>query len=60
MVSVEFVVKRYNFAVESVQKETASLQKRDCRARAKKPTAKQRGEIDKKAAIAGWGISQSG
>jgi hypothetical protein len=54
------VVKRYNFAVESVQKETASLQKRDCRARAKKPTAKQRGEIDKKAAIAGWGISQSG
>jgi hypothetical protein len=34
MVSLGFVVKRYNIAVESVQKETASLYKRDCRARA--------------------------
>jgi hypothetical protein len=33
-VSLEFVAKRYNIAVESVQKETASLYKRDCRARA--------------------------
>jgi hypothetical protein len=34
MVFLEFVAKRYNIAVESVQKETASLYKRDCRARA--------------------------
>ncbi len=60
MVSLEFVAKRHNIAAESVQKETASLLKRDCRARAKKPTAKQRGEIDKKAARARWIISQSG
>jgi len=60
MVSLEFAVKRYNIAAESVQTETASLFKRDCRARAKKPTAKQRSEIDKKAARARWGISQSG
>jgi hypothetical protein len=39
MVSREFVAKRYNIAVESVQKETASLQKRDCRARATHPSA---------------------
>ena len=39
MVSLEFVVKRYNIAAESVQKETASLRKRDCRARATHPGA---------------------
>jgi len=39
MVSVEFVVKRYNIAMESVRKETASLRKRDCRARATHPSA---------------------
>jgi hypothetical protein len=39
MVSLEFVAKRYNIAVESVQKETVSLQKRDCRARATHPSA---------------------
>ena len=39
MVSLEFVAKRYNIAVESVQKETASPQKRDCRARATHPSA---------------------
>jgi len=39
MVSLEFVAKRYNIAAESVQKETVSLQKRDCRARATHPSA---------------------
>jgi len=39
MVSLEFVAKRNNIAVESVQKETASLRKRDCRARATHPSA---------------------
>ena len=39
MVSLEFVAKRYNIAAESVQKETASLRKRDCRARAIHPSA---------------------
>ena len=39
MVSLEFVVKRYNIAMESVRKETASLRKRDCRARATHPSA---------------------
>jgi hypothetical protein len=39
MVSLEFVVKRYNIEMESVRKETASLQKRDCRARATHPSA---------------------
>jgi len=39
MVSLESVVKRYNIAVESVRKETASLRKRDCRARATHPGA---------------------
>ena len=39
MVSLEFVAKRYNIAAESVQKETASLRKRDCRARATHPSA---------------------
>ena len=39
MVSLEFAVKRYNIAVESVQKETASLFKRGCRARATHPSA---------------------
>jgi len=39
MVSREFAAKRYNIAVESVQKETVSLQKRDCRARATHPGA---------------------
>ena len=39
MMSLEIVVKRYNIAPESVQKETASLQKRDCRARATHPSA---------------------
>jgi hypothetical protein len=31
--------KRYNIAAESVQKETASLLKRDCRARVTHPSA---------------------
>ena len=39
MVSLEFVAKRYNIAVKSAQKETASLQKRSCRARATHPGA---------------------
>ena len=39
MVSLEVAAKRYNIAVESVQKETVSLQKRDCRARATHPGA---------------------
>jgi len=39
MVFLEFAAKRYNIAVESVQKETASLQKRGCRARATHPSA---------------------
>jgi len=39
MESLEFVAKRYNIAAESVQKETVSLQKRDCRARATHPSA---------------------
>ena len=61
MVSLEFAVKRYNIAVESVQKETASLLKRDCRARATHPGAVDyMSEIAKKAARARWGISQSG
>jgi hypothetical protein len=39
MVSLESVAKRYNIAVQSVQKETVSLLKRDCRARATHPSA---------------------
>jgi len=39
MVTLDFVARRYNIVVESVQKETASLQKRDCRARATHPGA---------------------
>jgi len=39
MVSLEFVAKRYNIAAESVQKETVSLRKRGCRARATHPSA---------------------
>jgi len=39
MVSLEFAAKRYNIAVESVQKETASLLKRGCQARATHPSA---------------------
>jgi len=39
MVPLGFVAKRYNIAAESVQKETVSLQKRDCRARATHPSA---------------------
>jgi len=39
MVSLKFVAKRYNIAAELVQKETASLQKRDCQARATHPSA---------------------
>jgi hypothetical protein len=39
MVSRESVTNRYNIAAESVQKETASLLKRDCRARATHPSA---------------------
>jgi hypothetical protein len=39
MVSLELVAKRYNIVAESVQKETASLLKRDCRARATHPGA---------------------
>jgi len=38
MVSLESVTNRYNIAAESVQKETASLLKRDCRARATHPS----------------------
>jgi len=39
VVSLEFVAKRYTIAVESAQKETVSLQKRDCRARTTHPSA---------------------
>jgi len=39
MVSLELVAKRYNIVTESVQKETASLLKRDCQARATHPSA---------------------
>jgi hypothetical protein len=39
MASLESVAKRYNIAVQSVQKETVSLLKRDCRARATHPSA---------------------
>jgi hypothetical protein len=39
MVSLEVAAKRYNTAVESVQKETVSLPKRDCQARATHPSA---------------------
>jgi hypothetical protein len=39
MVSLDFVAKRCNISVGSVQKETASLLKRDCRARAAHPSA---------------------
>jgi len=39
MVSLKFVTKRYNIAAELVQKETASLRKRDCWARATHPSA---------------------
>ena len=39
MVSLEFVAKRHNIAAESVQKETVSLQKRACRAKATHPRA---------------------
>jgi hypothetical protein len=39
MVSLDFVAKRYNIAAESVQKETVSLLKRDCQARATHPGA---------------------
>jgi len=39
MVSLEFVAKRHNIPVESVQKETVSLHKIDCRARATHPSA---------------------
>jgi hypothetical protein len=39
MVSLEFVAKRYNIAAEPVQEETASAQKRGCRARATHPGA---------------------
>ena len=39
MVSRESVTNRYNISAKSVQKETASLFKRDCRARATHPSA---------------------
>ncbi len=39
MVPLEFAAKRYNIAVESVQKETVSPLKRDCRAKATHPGA---------------------
>jgi hypothetical protein len=39
MVSLEFLAKRYNIPAESVQKETASLQKIDCLVRATHPGA---------------------
>jgi hypothetical protein len=39
MVSLESVTNRYNISAKSVQKETASLFKRDCRARAAHPGA---------------------
>jgi hypothetical protein len=61
MVSLEFGAKRYNIAVKLVQKETASLLKRDCRARATHPGAVDyMCETAKKAARARWVISQSG
>jgi hypothetical protein len=61
MMSRESVAKRYNIAAESVQKETASLLKRDCRARATHPGAVDyMSEIDKRAARVGWGTNQSG
>ena len=53
--------KRYDIAAEPVQKETASLLKRDCRARAAHPGAVDYvSEIARRAARARWGISQSG
>jgi hypothetical protein len=39
MVSLESAAKRYNYGAGSVQKETASAQKRGCRARAAHPGA---------------------
>ena len=39
MVSPEPMAKRHNYAAGPVQKETASLLKRDCRARATHPGA---------------------
>ena len=39
MVCLESAAKRYNYGAGSVQKETASLLKRDCRARATHPSA---------------------
>ena len=39
MVALEFVAKRYDIAVKSVEKETASLQKTGCQARATHPSA---------------------
>jgi hypothetical protein len=59
--SLEFVVKRHNIPVESVQKETVSLHKRDCRARATHPSAVDHTtEIAKRAAGVRRGIIQSG
>ena len=65
MVSPELVTNRYtnryNIAAESVQKETASLLKRGCRARATHPGAVgYMCETAKKAARARWVLSQSG
>lgn len=61
MLSPGLVAKRYNTQVESFQKETASLRKRDCRARAAHPSAVDYvSEIARRAAMARWGISQSG
>jgi hypothetical protein len=61
MVSLGLAAKAYNTAVESVQKETASLLKRDCRARAAHPGAVDYvSEIVRRAARARWRISQSG
>jgi hypothetical protein len=59
--SPEFVVKRHNIAVESVQKEIVSLHKRNCRARATHTSAVDHmTEIAKRTAGVRRGISQSG
>jgi hypothetical protein len=66
MVSPEFVAKRYNCAPGSVQKETASLRKRDCRARATHLGAvnymitKERREMAKKLLRQGEGLVNQG
>ena len=61
MLYLGLAAKAYNTAVESFQKETASLRKRDCRARAAHLSAVDYViEIARRAAAARWRISQSG